>query len=262
MRQISALLTTIFIVFFIFSGCSHTPPPASEPAAKPSPPTGPSSPGVVKFEVKGAECKVTDATDSDADGVPDNLDKCPCTPFGVKVDENGCPLDADGDGVPDYLDKCPCTPKGVKVDEKGCPIDSDDDGVLDTDDKCPNTPKGAQVSESGCWEIGEALFDLNKSDIKPQYYSLLDQAVSVLNRHPSLKIIIEGHTCSLGSAAYNQKLSEARAESVKRYFVRKGISGSRLRTVGYGETRPKTSNDTEVGRMLNRRVQFVPIWPK
>jgi OOP family OmpA-OmpF porin len=217
---------------------------------------------VVEFKVKGAECKVTQETDCDADGVPDSMDKCPCTPFGVKVDEEGCPLDTDKDGVPDYLDKCPCTKEGVKVDKDGCPIDSDDDGVLDADDQCPGTPKGAVVNAVGCWEIGDALFDLDKDEIKAQYYPLLDQVVSVLNRHPSLRIIIEGHTCSLGSAAYNQELSQKRAEAVKRYLTMKGISESRMSAVGYGETRPKASNDTEAGRMLNRRVQFVPVWPK
>ena len=59
--------------------------------------------------------------DSDNDGVPDNLDKCPGTPAGVAVDKDGCPLDSDNDGVPDYLDKCPGTPAGVKVDKDGCP---------------------------------------------------------------------------------------------------------------------------------------------
>jgi len=90
--------------------------------------------------------------DSDGDGVPDYLDKCPGTPKGVKVDEHGCPLDSDGDGVPDYLDKCPNTPKGVKVDEHGCPLDSDGDGVPDYLDKCPDTPKEAwgTVDEHGC----------------------------------------------------------------------------------------------------------------
>lgn len=58
--------------------------------------------------------------DSDGDGVPDNLDKCPGTPPGVKVDQDGCPPDTDRDGVPDYLDKCPGTPPGVKVDKDGC----------------------------------------------------------------------------------------------------------------------------------------------
>lgn len=88
--------------------------------------------------------------DSDGDGVPDALDKCPNTPKGAKVDARGCPIDSDGDGVADGLDKCPGTPKGVKVDREGCPVDSDRDGVFDGPDKCPDTPKGAKVDATGC----------------------------------------------------------------------------------------------------------------
>jgi OOP family OmpA-OmpF porin len=88
--------------------------------------------------------------DSDNDGVPDNLDKCPGTPIGVKVDQDGCPLDSDKDGVYDYLDKCPGTPIGVKVDQDGCPLDSDKDGVYDYLDKCPDTPIGVSVDLDGC----------------------------------------------------------------------------------------------------------------
>jgi len=88
--------------------------------------------------------------DSDNDGVADYLDKCPDTPAGTKVDAAGCPVDSDGDGVPDYLDKCPNTPAGVSVDASGCPIDSDGDGVPDYMDKCPDTPAGVAVGASGC----------------------------------------------------------------------------------------------------------------
>ena len=115
--------------------------------------------------------------DTDGDGVADRKDKCPDTPTGVKVDENGCPIDSDGDGVADYQDKCPdvkglaslqgcpdtdgdgvadnddrCpnTPAGVRVDASGCPVDSDGDGVADYLDKCPNTPSGVKVDANGC----------------------------------------------------------------------------------------------------------------
>jgi OmpA-OmpF porin, OOP family len=88
--------------------------------------------------------------DSDGDGVTDDMDKCPNTPAGVKVDSVGCPIDTDKDGVLDYLDKCPNTPAGVKVDSVGCPLDSDKDGVLDYLDKCPNTPAGVKVDSVGC----------------------------------------------------------------------------------------------------------------
>ena len=93
--------------------------------------------------------------DTDEDGVPDKRDKCPNTPRGAKVDENGCPLDTDGDAVYDGLDACPGTPHGCRVDAKGCPIDSDGDGVCDGLDKCPDTPKGATVDKDGCPTDGD-----------------------------------------------------------------------------------------------------------
>ena len=97
-------------------------------------------------------------SDADGDGVKDNLDKCPNTPPGEKVDANGCSaaqLDADADGVPDGVDKCPNTPKGEQVDSSGCSAsqrDTDGDGVKDGVDKCPNTPKGEPVDADGCSE--------------------------------------------------------------------------------------------------------------
>jgi outer membrane protein OmpA-like peptidoglycan-associated protein len=103
--------------------------------------------GIIGGTVGFLLCK--DVGDADGDGVPDDMDKCPNTPFGVKVDENGCPIDSDGDGVPDSKDKCPNTPKGAKVDVNGC-SDADGDGVPDNKDKCPNTPKGVKVDANGC----------------------------------------------------------------------------------------------------------------
>lgn len=91
-----------------------------------------------------------DPDDSDGDGVPNDKDKCPDTPRGVKVYSDGCPTDLDGDGVPDYLDKCPGTPKGTVVNKDGCPADADGDGVLDHLDKCPGTPRGVPVDATGC----------------------------------------------------------------------------------------------------------------
>ncbi|MFA5323525.1 MAG: outer membrane beta-barrel domain-containing protein, partial [Smithella sp.] len=85
---------------------------------------------IVEAQVEEQPAPVT-IVDSDKDGVPDDLDKCPETPAGVAVDKDGCPLDSDKDGVYDYLDKCPGSPAGVTVDKDGCPLDSDQDGVYD-----------------------------------------------------------------------------------------------------------------------------------
>jgi OOP family OmpA-OmpF porin len=204
--------------------------------------------------------------DSDGDGVTDDLDRCPNTPRGVKVDRRGCPLDTDGDGVPDYLDKCPNTPKGVKVDKNGCPLDTDGDGVPDYLDECPDTPKGATVNEKGCWVLvdvelktGNVLFDTGKWDIKAQAYPVLDEALAILKKQPTLKVEVQGHTDNVGARAYNQKLSERRANAVMEYFIDKGIEPERLSAAGYGFSRPTASNDTREGRTLNRRVELKPI---
>jgi outer membrane beta-barrel protein len=213
----------------------------------------PDTPKGVAVDARG--CPI----DSDGDGVLDYKDKCPDTPKGVKVNSLGCPLDTDGDGVYDYLDRCPDTPRGVRVDEKGCLLDSDKDGVYDYLDKCPGTPYGATVDERGCWVIKGVQFDTARWDIKPLFYPILDNIVYILQRNPSLRVEVQGHTDNRGSAAYNKKLSENRARAVMEYFIERGIERSRLSAVGYGLSRPAASNMTEVGRAKNRRVELKPI---
>ena len=197
--------------------------------------------------------------DSDGDGVTDDLDRCPDTPTGIKVDAQGCPIDTDGDGIYDYLDKCPGTPKGVRVDLKGCPVDSDGDGVYDYLDQCPGTPVGARVNAKGCWVLEGVDFDTDKWEIKPEDYVILDEVAAVLKRNPTLRVEIEGHTDNRGSEVYNKKLSEKRAEAVKNYFMNKGIEAKRLSAAGYGFSRPVASNDRREGRAQNRRVELTPI---
>lgn len=199
------------------------------------------------------------AKDSDGDGVPDHLDECPDTPKGVKVDKVGCPLDSDGDGVPDHLDECPDTPKGVKVDKVGCPLDEDGDGVPDYKDECPHTPKGAKVDERGCWTLRGLNFDYDKYEIKPEYRGRLDDAVQVLKKNPTIRVLVEGHTDSKGSEAYNQVLSENRAKAVRDYMVGAGIAAERLVVKGFGESRPIKPNDTPENMYLNRRVELSVI---
>jgi OOP family OmpA-OmpF porin len=198
--------------------------------------------------------------DSDSDGVYDYLDKCPNTPKGVTVDLKGCPLDSDGDGVADYMDKCPKTPKGAPVDAKGCPLDSDGDGVADYLDKCPNTPQGATVNSMGCWAFeGKVLFETNSSQIRSEAYPVLNDVAYILKNNPDIKVEIQGHTDSTGTAKYNQWLSEKRAQNVMQHLVKRGIDPKRLRAKGYGLTQPVASNDTPEGRSRNRRVELKPI---
>ncbi|MFQ6092536.1 MAG: OmpA family protein [bacterium] len=103
-------------------------------------------------------------------------------------------------------------------------------------------------------------FEFNKSTIRPDSYPILDEAAQTLKEIPELKVQIEGHTDSIGSDEYNQKLSEARANAVRNYLIaRHQIDPSRLVAVGFGEKRPVADNSTEEGRQLNRRIDFVVL---
>lgn len=136
------------------------------------------------------------------------------------------------------------------------PVDSDADGVPDFSDKCPDTPKGAKVNKEGCWVYHGVFFDFDKDTIKPEYHDLFENAVHVMEINPTLQVLIKGHTDHLGSAAYNQELSERRAKAVKAYMVNKGVSADRMQTKGYGKSQPIASNHTEEGRAYNRRVEY------
>ncbi len=214
----------------------------------------PNTPKNVTVDIRG--CPL----DSDGDGVYDYMDKCPDTPRAVRVNEVGCPFDSDHDGVQDYMDQCPDTPIGVHVNSKGCPFDSDGDGVFDYKDKCPGTPKGVPVNEVGCWVLKGLNFDTAKWDIKPRYYPMLDKVVTILKNNPDMELEIQGHTDNVGSAKYNMKLSQKRAEAVRQYLIQRGIVPSRLKAVGYGMTRPVASNATSEGRAKNRRVELHPVF--
>lgn len=134
--------------------------------------------------------------------------------------------------------------------------DSDHDHIADNIDQCPNTPEGATVNNVGCWIIEGIKFDTGKSDIKSEYYYLLDRIVAVLNRNPSLKIEVQGHTDNVASAEYNLQLSQRRAVSVLSYLEAHGINEGVLVAKGYGLNRPVDTNATESGRSNNRRVEL------
>jgi len=215
-----------------------------------------------------------DDPDSDKDGIPDTRDACPLEPEDKDgyQDEDGCPdPDNDADGVPDDKDKCPNEPEDPDgfQDEDGCPDDDNDgDTVKDVDDICPNTPGGPTGPRPGCPSLvvvtareiritQQIQFDFNKATIKPVSFPILDAVNEVLVANPKITIEVQGHTDNVGQAAYNQKLSQQRADSVKAYLVKKGIPESRLVSKGYGMSQPLVPNNSESNKALNRRVQFI-----
>lgn len=141
--------------------------------------------------------------------------------------------------------------------------DADSDGVIDARDLCPNTPEGSAIDNYGCpnqttkllsVELN-ILFDSGKADIKPRFYTELKGLAKFLQDHPSSTVVIEGHTDSKGSAELNRALSQKRASAIADVLVDSfRIQPSRVKGVGYGETRPIADNNTAAGRGQNRRV--------
>ncbi len=103
---------------------------------------------------------------------------------------------------------------------------------------------------------GDVTFDVDSDVVLPGLYNEIDRIAQVLVRYPQTTIVVEGHTDSTGSDAYNQQLSERRAWSVQRLLTERGVNPSRISAVGFGETRPVASNDNPGGRQLNRRVEI------
>ena len=202
--------------------------------------------------------------DTDGDGVSDNNDTCP-NEAGSKA-LSGCP-DSDSDGVANAQDTCPN--EAGPVANNGCPWkDGDSDGVLDKDDNCPN--EAGTVANNGCPEVvlpteeqqaqlisysRTINFALGKSSFQKDAISTLEAITAILTAYPKANFVVEGHTDSVSSEGFNQKLSEARAAQVVKFFTSGGISSERLESVGFGETTPIESNTTAAGRAANRRVE-------
>jgi OOP family OmpA-OmpF porin len=146
--------------------------------------------------------------------------------------------------------------------------DSDGDGVNDCNDKCPNTQAGQTVGPDGCpvpvtIDLRGVNFDFDKSTLRPDAVAILNEAIEVLKKYPELKVEVAGHTDSIGTDAYNQKLSERRAKAVYDYLTSNGIDAGRLvGPHGYGESRPIAPNtnpdgsDNPEGRAQNRRTEL------
>ncbi len=144
------------------------------------------------------------------------------------------PADSDGDGVPDFLDKCPNTPHGFKVDANGCIIQQ---SVI----------------------LRGVNFVFNKTELTDPAKDTLNEVAAGMVGQPSLSVQIGGHTDSVGSDAYNLKLSQGRASSVRSYLISKGVAAANLEAKGFGESTPIADNKTEEGRAENRRVEFVVL---
>jgi len=106
------------------------------------------------------------------------------------------------------------------------------------------------------FRLNNVFFDFDKYDLRPASYAELNRLLDFLNEHPTIEIEMSAHTDSRGSDEYNFTLSDNRARSVTQYLLSKGIDKSRIRSQGYGETKPEVPNDTDENRQLNRRVEF------
>ncbi|SMC72718.1 OmpA family protein [Pedobacter nyackensis] len=148
--------------------------------------------------------------------------------------------DSDGDGVSDQFDKCPGTPAGTAVDGSGCPL--------------PKAPEPTALNAGNLTGFETIQFEFNSSVLKTESYPTLDKLSSVLRENGG-KVTVNGYASSEGTAAYNLKLSKDRANSVKTYLVNSGVNASQVVTKGHGEANPIASNDTEEGRIQNRRVE-------
>lgn len=100
------------------------------------------------------------------------------------------------------------------------------------------------------------LFDENSAGLKSEAKDTLNQMADVMVRHPDSDILVKGHTDSSGSEAYNQELSERRAKMVQNYMITRGVSASRITSIGFGKTMPIAPNDTPQNRQKNRRVEI------
>ncbi len=172
-------------------------------------------------------------------------------------------LDSDGDGVLDDTDACPNTPAGASINAVGCALDSDNDGVFDFQDKCPDTAPNLKVDDDGCpqkltknVEVELRInFDNNSAVVKPEYFAEIKRVADFMSQYGNTEVEVQGHTDARASAAYNQKLSQRRADAVAQVLVSEhGVDAARVSAKGYGEEEPIASNDSIEGRAKNRRV--------
>ncbi len=121
----------------------------------------------------------------------------------------------------------------------------------------PPGPDRVVLTDSNVAIMDKVQFEVGKADLKSESHSLLDEVAKVLKDNPQVEVIsVEGHTDSTGSADFNKKLSQKRAESVAKYLSGKGVKAARMEPKGYGPERPIADNESDPGRDANRRVEF------
>lgn len=121
----------------------------------------------------------------------------------------------------------------------------------------PPGPDRVVLTDSNVAIMDKVQFELGKAEVKSESHGLLDEVAKVLKENPQVEIIsVEGHTDSTGSAEFNKKLSQQRAEAVAKYLSSKGVKAARMEPKGYGPERPIADNVSDPGREANRRVEF------
>ena len=206
--------------------------------------------------------------DTDFDGIFDDIDECPSE--AGDIENKGCPdTDTDRDGIVDRIDRCP---DEIGLPEnQGCPSnDFDDDGILNDQDACPRT-KGP-IENNGCpiieKEDQEILntafnnleFETGKANIIYESLDELDSLAGLLQKRPTWKLQISGHTDNVGRETANLLLSKRRAESVRKYLILNDVDPKRVIIEYFGSSQPIESNNTEEGRSKNRRVELKVIF--
>lgn len=153
--------------------------------------------------------------------------------------------DADGDGVVNKDDKCPDTPRGTRVDADGCPL------PVAAPPAGPVTPAPDVVRV----EL-DVKFDFDRAVVREGSQADIRAVADFMQQYPQTRTTVEGHTDSVGPDAYNQRLSERRAQAVRDVLVNQyGVAAERVEAMGYGESRPVADNASAEGRAINRRVE-------
>ena len=204
-----------------------------------------------------APCFQWPAKDWDEDGVFDRLDRCNNTPHGCIVD------------------KCPDTPAGARVSKSGC-TDAQQNAMMrraPVAERPPVTPQPAappvmdeevrrQLETRGKIRLENVYFEKNSSKILPESEDELNRLAQGLEKFPELRFEIEGHTDTRGSASYNLRLSQERADAVRHELIQRGVAADRLTAKGYGESQPMTQERNEEEVLRNRRVEMRVLNPE